>query len=236
MSARKAKRFWTRAEVGARDGGFGLLLDGRALHTPAKVPLVVPTRALARAIAEEWQAQGETIEPATMPLTRTANAAIDKVAPRRREVIDMLAGYGDSDLLCYRADRPADLAARQAAAWDEYLDWCARALGARLEPRIGVMHRPQDRDVLARLKGRIEGLDNHALAAFHDLVVLSGSLVLALATIHGFRSVARTWEASRIDEAWQIEQWGDDAEARAAEKDRFSSFRSAANYHELARR
>ena len=131
MTGWKRKRFWKQARVVADGDGFAVELDGRPVRTPAKAALRLPGRAMAQAIAAEWDAQEDEIAPATMPFTRTANAAIDKVTPQRAEVAAMLAAYGDSDLLCYRADRPAELVRRQAESWDPALDWAATALGAR---------------------------------------------------------------------------------------------------------
>ena len=137
MSEWAPRRFYKDATVETAEGGFIVHLDGRPLRTPGKAPLVVPSRGIAEAMAEEWRAQDEKIDPRTMPFTRTANSAIDKVAPQHPEVADMLAEYGDSDLLCYRAESPAELVARQAERWDPLLDWAAREMGARLEPRAG---------------------------------------------------------------------------------------------------
>lgn len=214
MSEWAMRRFWTRAEVAAAEGGFTVTLDGRSVKTPAKALLVVPTEALAHEIAAEWAAQTERVDPSTMPHTRMSNSAIDKVSATRDDVADMLAAYGDSDLLCYRADHPDELVARQNAAWDPLLDWAAEALGARLEPRTGVIHAAQNPAALAALSEKVHALSDFELAAFHDLVALSGSLILAFATITERCSPEDAWEVSRIDETWQAEQWGEDEEAR----------------------
>ncbi|WP_375230007.1 ATP12 family chaperone protein [Roseobacter sp. S98] len=215
MSEWKAKRFWTSADVAEQDGGFSILLDTRPVKTPAKQALTVPTAAMAQAIADEWNAQEEAIDPRTMPFTRTANAAVDKVAAQHAEVAQMLAGYGDSDLLCYRADSPESLVARQSAEWDPWLDWAEDTLGARLAPRTGVMHAPQDPAALERLGVRVYGLTSFELAAFHDLVSLSGSLILGFGAALGQRPAEEIWEISRLDENWQAEEWGRDEEAEA---------------------
>lgn len=133
------KVFWSETTVVAEEGGFGVRLDARPIRTPSKQALILPTREMAEAMAREWAAQEETIDPQTMPVTRAANSAIDKVAPLRDEVIAEIAGFGGTDLLCYRADRPHSLAERQRQAWDPLLDWAAEALGARLRPVAGVM-------------------------------------------------------------------------------------------------
>jgi chaperone required for assembly of F1-ATPase len=154
MSAWKAKRFWTKAEAEPCEGGFTVRLDGRPVKTPAKAALVVPTQAMAQAIAAEWDAQSGEVKPATMPVTRAANSAIDKITAQRDEVVEIIAAYGQSDLLCYRAVAPAALIARQAAGWDPVLDWAEAALGARLVVTAGVVHVAQPSDALARLTAR----------------------------------------------------------------------------------
>jgi chaperone required for assembly of F1-ATPase len=208
-----ARRFWTTATVVPVDGGFTIHLDGRPVRTPLKSALVLPTEALAKAVAAEWQAVDGKVDPGRMPFTRTANSATDKVAPQFQAVADMLAEYGGSDLLCYRAEGPADLAVRQAAAWDPLLHWAAEELSAPLTVTFGVMHRSQPEPSLAALAAVVHALTPFQLAAFHDLVALSGSLVLALAVARGRLSADEAWRLSRIDESWQIEQWGADEEA-----------------------
>ena len=187
MSDWKQKRFWKDTRAVATEGGFTVELDGRRVKTPAKAPLLLPSQAMAEAIAAEWDAQEEGVNPETMPFTRSANAAIDKVANQHAEVADMLADYGDSDLLCYRADAPQELVKRQMQEWDPILDWADQALGARLEPRSGLMHMPQEEAALQSLRDQVHGLDNFQLAAFHDLVCMSGSLVLGFAAAQNWR-------------------------------------------------
>ena len=207
------KRFWTQAEAVPRDAGFTVELDGRPVKTPYKSALIVPTRAMAEAIAAEWQAQTDLIDPTTMPATRAANSAIDKVAAQHADVVDLLAAYGENDLLCYRAAQPEALVAAQSAAWDPWLAWAAQALDAPLRVTVGVMPVDQPAESLARLRARVAGFDNFELTGFHDLVQLSGSLVLAFAVAMGKLTAAEAWSLSRIDEDFQISQWGDDAEA-----------------------
>ena len=221
MSDWKAKRFWKEVSVSENPEGFGIMLDDRPVRTPAKKPLHVPTRGLAEAIAREWAAQEGVIDPRRMPFTRTANAAVDKVAVQKVEVADMLAAYGDADLLCYRAEHPESLVVRQSAEWDPMLDWAEEALGARLEVRSGVMHVPQDAGVLDNLRERVHRLSVFELAAFHDLVSLTGSLILGFAATTDRFSPKAIWQISRLDEIWQAEEWGrdDDAEAAAALKE-----------------
>lgn len=207
------RKFWKEASVAEQDGTYAVLLDGRGLKTPAKTPVVAPTEAIAKAIAAEWDAQVEEIDPLTMPVTRWANAALDKVALQHAEVADMLADYGGTDLLCYRADNPQELVARQAELWDPILDWAADQLDARLIPVQGVMFQSQDAAALERLRSRVHAFSNFELSAFHDLVALSGSLILGFAAVQELRPIEELWNLSRVDELWQEEQWGRDEEA-----------------------
>lgn len=235
MSEWKAKRFWKAAQAVGTEGGFTVELDGRPIRTPAKQPVLMPTRALADAVAEEWAAQDDMIVPDTMPVTKTVNSAIDKVIPQQAEVVDMLAEYGDSDLLCYRADAPEALIKRQAAAWDPLLDWAAQAFDVRLVPRTGVMHAPQDADALARLHKKVAVLDPFTLAAFHDLVSLSGSIIIGFAALETTTEAGELWEVSRLDEVFQAEQWGKDDAAEAATAIRRDAFLQAHRIAHLAR-
>lgn len=213
MSTWTARRFWTTASAVPVEGGFTVHLDARPVRTPLKAPLVVPTLALAEAVAAEWQAQEKTVNPETMPFTRTANSAIDKVMPQFAAVADMLAEYGGSDLLCYRADGPADLVALQARHWDPILDWARAELGADLTRTTGVMHVAQPETSLETLRAHVHALSAFQLAAFHDLVAITGSLVLALAVARGRLTAEAAWTLSRVDEDWQISLWGEDEEA-----------------------
>ncbi|WP_299859102.1 ATP12 family chaperone protein [uncultured Roseobacter sp.] len=234
MSEWKAKRFWKAVEITEAPAGYGIELDGRPVKTPAKRALLVPTRGFAQAVAAEWEAQEELIEPQNMPFTRTANAALDKVAVQHEEVADMLAAYGDSDLLCYRAEQPAELVARQSERWDPLLAWAEQALGARLEARTGVIHVPQDAQALAALKARVHALSDFRLAAFHDLVSLSGSLILGFAATQDVQTIQALWEISRLDEIWQAEQWGKDDEAEAAATIKQMAFEHAKTVFDLS--
>lgn len=222
-----AKRFWKNAGISETEGGFAIELDGRALKTPAKTPVVVPTRALAEAIAAEWDAQGEEIDPLSMPVTRCANSALDKVALQHAEVADMLAEYGGTDLLCYRAEGPDALVKRQAEAWDPLLDWANKTYGARLKPVAGVMFQGQDSDALEALRKAVHAMDNFELAAFHDLVCISGSLILGFAAVSDFAPIDELWAHSRLDESWQEEQWGVDEEAEEQAEIKKSAFKNA---------
>lgn len=231
MNAWAAKRFWSTADVVEAAGGFSISLDGRPVKTPAKSPLVVPSRPLAEAIAVEWDAVDEKIDPEAMPFTRSSNAAIDKVATQFVEVADMLAAYGGSDLLCYRADSPAGLVERQATGWDPLLDWADETYGARLVPTAGLMPVGQDDSALNALAAPLKQATEFELTALHDLISLSGSLVLALAVMQRRLSASQAWSLSRIDETWQAEQWGDDDEAVAAAQVKQTAFEHAARFY-----
>lgn len=213
MTGWAKRRFWADAAVAAAAGGWQVLLDGRAVRTPAKALLVLPTRAMAKAVAGEWQAQGAEVAPATMPMTRMANTAVDGVGPRHAAVVAALAEWGGSDLLCYRAEGPAALVARQAAGWDAWLDWAADALGARLAVTTGLMPVAQPPAALAALRAAVAAQDAFRLTALHDLVTIPGSLVLGLAVAAGRLTADDAFALSRIDEDWQAELWGRDAEA-----------------------
>lgn len=233
MSAWKAKRFWKQAVAEACDGGFTVKLDGRAVKTPARRPLVLPSLAMAQAVAAEWDAQQGLVKPETMPVTRAANSALDKVSEQFTEVADLLAAYGASDLLCYRATDPAELIARQGAAWDPLLDWSATALNAPLLSTQGVVHIAQPEASIARLSALVHGFTPFQLAAVHDLIAISGSLVLALAVTQGRISVEQAWDLSRIDETWQNELWGVDDDAAALESLKRQALIEAARFFVL---
>jgi chaperone required for assembly of F1-ATPase len=195
------------------DGGFAVLLDGRSVKTPAANPLTLPTEKLAAAIAAEWREQGDTIIATSMPLLRLANTVIDGVATRRAEVTDAVLRFAENDLLCYRAHQPPDLVARQSAGWDPWLDWARRRYGANMTLAVGLNHVDQTPDALAALRQAVDELDPFALGACHVIASITGSLVLALAVADGAANGAQVFELSRIDEAYQAEKWGEDAEA-----------------------
>lgn len=234
MSEWQKKRFWKAAKVHEVSGGWAVRLDERSLKTPAKADLILPTRALAEAVAKEWDAQTDGIDPNTMPFTRTANSAVDKVEPQKPQITEMLAEYGASDLLCYRAAHPEALQVRQAESWDSLLAWAADTFDAPLTPTCGVMHQAQPPESLQNLKAEIEALDSFRLAAFHDLVVLSGSLIIALAVLYEKDDVEKLWLAAQIDESWQEETWGHDEEAAEALQIKYKAFSDAALFLRLA--
>ena len=236
MSGWMRKRFWKSVSVEAIEPGYTVTLDGRPRRTPAKAEFIVPTRALAELIAEEWRAQKELLEPVTMPATRSANAAIDKVRGQHAEVAAMISDYGDADLLCYRAQGPEGLLAREALTWDPLIDWAHHRYGIR--PRLchGVVHAPQPPLLLDQMRADVLRLSAFELTACHDLVAMSGSLIIGLALIDRFASPEALWRASRVDEDWQIEQWGpDDTEASITEGRRETFMLAARFYFALQR-
>ena len=231
MAEWAAKRFWDKATVEKAGDGYQVLLDGRKLRTPVKSELIVPSREMAEAIAAEWDAQEEKIDPMTMPFTRSANAAIDKVGPMHAEVAALVAEYGGTDLLCYRAESPEGLVKRQSEAWDPLLEWAADALSAPLVATAGVIHVKQDKAVLKSLAGRVLRMDAFSLTAFHDLVAISGSLIIGFAVTHKFLPVQELWRRSRIDEDWQIDHWGEDEEDNTTIRGKNKAFEHAARFY-----
>ncbi len=215
------KRFWKEAGVTATEDGFAIALDGRPLKTPARASLVVPTQALADAIAAEWNAVADKVDPRAMPLTGLANAAIDRIAPDRDQHVAALAQYGESDLIAYRADHPADLVAHQEAVWGPLVTWARTRFDMDFHVFSGIMHKPQPAATLARLHQAVDSFDAFQLAALNPLVTISGSLVIALAYAEDAISLDAAWAAAQLDELWQIEKWGEDvlaAQARAARR------------------
>jgi chaperone required for assembly of F1-ATPase len=234
------KRFWstvTVGEAGCEEAGDGytIQLDNRPLRTPAKASCLLPTRALADAVAAEWEAVEGEVNPVAMPLTRAANSAIDRVIPEHEAVAAMIAAYGETDLICYRAPHPAGLAQRQADSWNPLIAWVTEALNAPLVQAEGVMHVAQPPEGLARLAVAVQAHGPWELTALHDLVSISGSLVIGLAISHGHLDAATAWPLSRIDEDWQIEEWGTDDEAIALAERRKADFTNAAQLLELVR-
>jgi chaperone required for assembly of F1-ATPase len=229
------RRFWREVAIEPMSPGFAVTLDGREIRTPGKAPFVVPSLALAQLVAEEWRAQEGEVRPASMPATRMANSAIDKVSRHHATVVADLAGYAESDLICYRAEAPLALRMRQQAEWDPLIEWVGTRFGAHLRVAIGIMPVSQAPAAVRPLAAEVARQDDFQLAALHDIVSLSGSLVIALSVIEGFRSPAEAWELSRIDETWQVEQWGEDAEAAADAHDKRTSFFHAARFHALCR-
>lgn len=233
MSEWAAKRFWKTVEISENDLGFSITLDGRPVKTPLKTALTVPTKELAERVANEWDAVEEKIDPREMPFTRSVNAALDKVSVQHAEVANLIADYADSDLLCYRADTPVELVKRQEDAWGPLLDWVKSKHGVEFTVNTGIMHRAQPVRTAAYLREWTHGLDNFRLTGFHDLVSLSGSFVLGMATAERAFEPAKIWENSRIDENWQAEQWGNDEEADSVTKLKRRSFFHACEFFHL---
>lgn len=220
------KRFYKAAQVAAGVDGHAILLDGRPVRTPARAPLAVPGVALADAIAAEWDGQGEEIDPASMPMTGLANATIDRVLPEVGAFRGQIAAYGASDLFCYRAEGPDALVERQALLWDPLL---ART-GERFVVTRGIMPADQPARTLAALRGAVEALDTWLLAGMMKLVSIGGSLVGALAYLDGAIEADMLWDAVSLDERFQLEQWGADAEAGARLAASRADFMDAARY------
>jgi chaperone required for assembly of F1-ATPase len=209
------KRRYREVAVTAAADGFGLALDGKPVNTPAGAALVVRARALAAAVAAEWSAQGEQLRPDSMPLMQLTATALDRVAPARAAVIEQLLSYGETDLLCYRATEPPALVDRQVAMWQPLLDWAQLRFGAELAVIAGLMPQPQPAEALAALRAALAPFDALGLTGLLAAAGAAGSLVLALALQAGRLSADEAWALSQLDETFQIERWGEDAEAAA---------------------
>ena len=223
------RRFYNAVDVREEGGKHELRLDGRAARTPARNTLAASSRPLMEKVAEEWARQGETLDPADMPLTRLINAAIDGVARTMEETRAEIAAYAGSDLLYYRAEAPEALAERQRRAFDPVLEWAERTLGARFNLAAGVMHVAQPPPTIAALRAAIDAFDEPAaLAALSAMTTLTGSALLALAVAHRFLTPEAAWRAAHVDEEYQNEFWGADAEARVRREARWREMQAAA--------
>lgn len=229
------KRFWKQAEYERVDGGFQLRLDGRDIRTPARAPLVVPTAALADAVAGEWNAVEEKLDPAAMPMSGLANAAIDRIAVDRDAFIEEITAFANSDLLCYRAESPRELAERQAGSWDSILDWARGAHGTDFVLIEGIVHQPQPAGTIAAIGKGVAARSDFELAALSRLTSLSGSAVASLALAEGALDAKTVWQASIIDELWQEEQWGVDDIALGQRAARAAEFLTAARFLALSK-
>lgn len=225
------KRFYQKAGMGrAEDGAWTVLLDGRPVRTPGRALLGLPTEAAAGLVAAEFEAQREIIDPATMPVLRLANTAIDGVAAHAEAVIEDVLRYSSSDLLCYRAEGPEELVKRQSDAWDPWLDWARSAIGARFWLAEGVMHVEQPRESVGAIGIHLHRrADPFRLAAIHVMTTLTGSAILALAVEAGALPAEGAWDAAHVDEDWNISQWGEDAEAAARRASRRRDMMAAAD-------
>jgi chaperone required for assembly of F1-ATPase len=229
------KRFYATASASAVDGGFDVRLDGKPIRAPGGTHIVVPSEALARAIAEEWQEQpaGGEIKPLEMPLMRLAATGLERVPGQRAQVIADTAKYAGSDLLCYRATDPDSLVARQCKVWDPALDWLMERFGARLEPASGIILRAQSPEAIERVRVAVAAHGDLALAALYNLTTWMGSVVLALAVSHRHLDGATAFEAAELDALFEIERWGADAEATARHQRLRADIQAAARFLEL---
>jgi len=227
------KRFYTQAGVEDRDGLSRVVLDGRSVRTPAKRPLALPSRPLAVAIAAEWQAQGQTVEPATMPLNHLAATVID--GGDRARVIEAALAFGRTDLVCYRVDEPAELAARQAASWQPLVDWAGEAVGAPLTVTTGLGHVTQPVAAERAFAARVGALDDFTLGALHLATAAAGSLVIGLALIEDRIGPEEAFAAGVLEESYQIERWGEDEEAALRRRAIARDLVNAATFARLAR-
>lgn len=227
------KRFWTSAAVEEVNGGWTIALDGRRVKTPVRTELIVPTKALADAIAAEWNDVGEDIDPRAMPLTGLANAAIDRIAADPARFAKDLAKYAEADLLCYRANGPETLVKRQAEQWDSLLDWARRRYDVDFAVGDGIIHIPQAPQTVERLGRAVAALGPFHLAGLSPMVTIGGSLVTALAVLEGAVPAQLGWDAVSLDDRWQIEQWGADADAVKALENREADFLLPARFLSL---
>jgi chaperone required for assembly of F1-ATPase len=223
------KRFYKEASIREENGAFVLTLDGKVARTPGRNPLSVPTRAAGEAMASEWAAQTDLIDPSTMPITRIVYSALDAVAREMAPVREEVVKYAGSDLLCYRAGEPTSLVAMQAEAWDPVLDWAREALEARFILSEGVMFVAQPEHAIDAVRKAVEAIDSpHSLAALHVMMTLTGSALLALAVARGRLTTEQAWSAAHVDEDFQIRAWGADAEAMARRERRRQEMEAAA--------
>jgi chaperone required for assembly of F1-ATPase len=229
------KRFYRKAEPVPAAGGHGIALDGRLVKTSGEHDLIVPSLALATAMAAEWEAQPGEIRREAMPLTRLASATIDRSAARRDAVVHQVADYAGTDLVCYRAAHPPALAVRQQAAWQPLIDWTARRYGAPLAATIGVIPASQPAASLAAFTAAVAEHDDFSLTALHAATAACGSLVIALALLEGRLDADQAFAASQLDESFQIEAWGEDTEQASRRAALAAEIAAAAKFISLLR-
>jgi chaperone required for assembly of F1-ATPase len=227
------KRFWKNVEVRTDEGGWGVSLDGKPVRTPARAALIVRSEALAEAIAEEWRGAVDEIDPRAMPLTGLANAAIDHVTKDKAGFASGLARYAEADLASYRSEWPPQLVDRQAQSWDPLLAWGRRRFDIDFSTTSGLMHIPQPPATVERLAHEVLALDPFQLAGLSPLVTVGGSLLAALAVLEKAISPETGWQAVSVDDRWQLEQWGSDADAELALETRRRDFFAGARFLEL---
>lgn len=224
------KRFYKAVDLVPAEDGWELELDGKPVKIPSKQHLKMLSQPLAKAVAAEWEAQEEYVNPLTMPLTRLANTALNRVEPDRERIIEEVVSFTNSDLLCYRAEQPVELITRQTERWDPILDWFAEKYCARLEIVAGVMHREQSSDALGSVRNALKKLDSFNITGLHNVMALTGSAVLGFAAVRQYLPCEELWLISHIDEDWQIELWGPDEEEAKRRKLRFEEFSKTLEY------
>lgn len=235
MSERRLRRFYKAATVGEVPGGFAVFLDGKQLKTPAGAPMVLARRPLAEALAAEWEAQAEEVRPGEMPIMRLLSTALDRVTAAPEPVVAEIAGYGETDLVCYRVEHPPELARRQQAVWQPLVDWAVLHYDAPLAVTTAILPLPQPAGALAALRAAVARLDPLALAGLHAAVAACGSLVLGLALLEGRIDAQTAWEASQLEEGWQIERWGGDEESARRRAALRADIEATARYFRLLR-
>ncbi len=233
MSAPKLKRFYEEVAIVTVTGGFEIKLDGKPLRSPEQNALHLPNTALSEALAQEWRVQGEEISPSTMPLTKLAFTAADRVTPNRDAVIEQISAFANSDVICYRAPEPGELVKRQKECWDPILHWADAELGAEMRTGEGIGYIAQDMDALDALTAAFSDKSDFHLAALYSLAVIGNSLVIALAVAEGEIGAEDAFQCANCDELYQSEKWGDDEEAQARLKERAEEFRAAAEFLKL---
>ncbi|MCP5081750.1 MAG: ATPase [Alphaproteobacteria bacterium] len=219
-----AKRFYKSVSLQDQSGGFGLALDERPVKTPLKKALRMPSRRLGEAVVREWERQEEHIDPGSMMLTKLCNTALDRVGDDRSRIIDEIVDYANADLLCYRAEGPAKLVARQCKHWDPVLKWAAEDLGARFSMTTGITHQSQSDACLTAFRRFVEDLNDFAMAGYHNAMTITGSAVLAAAAQRQHLPAEEVWSLAHVDEDWQIEQWGPDEEEAERRSGRRAEF------------
>ncbi len=226
------KRFYKEVSVTSE---LAIMLDGKAVKTPGKRPLKLPTPALADAIAEEWRGQGTHIDPSTLPLTKFANTALDRVSPDRARILAEIVDFAGSDLVCYRAETPAALVDRQARHWDPAIAWALRTLDASFVVTAGVVHRRQPDRALAAMQSHVANFDDFTLTALYNMMTLTGSTLIAAMTIAGDIAPEGAWASAHVDEDFQIEQWGMDEEAADRRERRLLEYLACAKFARIAK-
>jgi len=229
------KRVYREVRVAPEGDGWSISLDARRLQTPGRAALVLPKPGLAEAVAAEWDAQIDRIMPATMPLMRLAATAIDRVAPQRRQAVEDIVAYAGTDLVCYRADRPAELVARQTALWQPLVDWATLRFDAPLTVTTGIVPGPASAAAVAAIRAAVAAYDPWWLTALHGATTACGSVVIGLALAERRLDAEGAWQASQLDETFQIEQWGEDSEAASRRRDLKRDIEATARFMDLLR-